>query len=528
MAMYAQRGPDRSMIQAFRGAAKSWISAVIALRWLYIWPDDNVVVISAAKQRSDAFTQFCLRLIEEIPALAKLRPREGQRRSMVGFDVGPSRANQTPSMVSIGISGMMTGNRADLLIADDVEIPNNSETVTLREKLAERVKEFDALLKPGGKILYLGTPQSEDSIYRRLPERGFDLRIWPILYPDEKQIAAYGGNLAPSLAAALERKPSLVGRSTEPTRFTDSHISKLQLSYGRQGFSLQFMLDPRLSDMDLYPLRMSDLMVHSLDFSVAPERLIWTSDPEHVIADLPNVGFRGDNLYAALMLKETRHLPYTGVVMAVDPGGRGKDETAYAVVSSLNGMLFLLDSGGFQGYDESTMSALASVAKRFGVNEVVIEPNFGDGMFQALANPVFQRIYPCKLTESERSTGQKERRICDVLEPVITSHRLVVHRDLLKRDFESTMSRPPELQQRYRLFFQLTRITRERGALVNDDRLDALALAVAYWQKAVSREVEKAARERLERDQMREIEAFVRSHKKGGPVSRFRNLCPHG
>lgn len=32
-----------------------------------------------------------------------------------------------------------------------------------------------------------------------------------------------------------------------------------------------------------------------------------------------------------------------------------------------------------------------------------------------------------------------------------------------------------------RMFYQMTRITKERGALKHDDRLDALAMAVAYW-----------------------------------------------
>jgi hypothetical protein len=34
---------------------------------------------------------------------------------------------------------------------------------------------------------------------------------------------------------------------------------------------------------------------------------------------------------------------------------------------------------------------------------------------------------------------------------------------------------------------------RERGALANDDRLDALAIAVSYWVEHMARDTEKAA-----------------------------------
>ena len=41
---------------------------------------------------------------------------------------------------------------ADEIIADDVEVPNNSFTQPMRDKLSEAVKEFEAILKPNGKL----------------------------------------------------------------------------------------------------------------------------------------------------------------------------------------------------------------------------------------------------------------------------------------------------------------------------------------------------------------------------------------
>ena len=75
-------------------------------------------------------------------------------------------------------------------------------------------------------------------------------------------------------------------------------------------------------------------------------------------------------------------IPYSGSVLSIDPSGRGKDETGYAVVKMLNGQLYVPDAGGIKGgYDEKTLKQLVAIAKDNKVNKVVIESNFGDGMF---------------------------------------------------------------------------------------------------------------------------------------------------
>ena len=204
IAHYLQHGPRRKVIQAFRGVGKSWITTAYAVWRLYCNPDMKIMVVSASKQASDNFSVFALQLINGMPELRHLAPRADQRSAKVQFDVGPARESKDPSLRSLGITGQLTGSRADLIIPDDIEVPNNSQTQQMREKLAEAVKEFDAILKPGGEITFLGTPQCEQSIYNILPQRGYDIRIWPARFPDEKQLAAYGDRLAPMIRKQLE------------------------------------------------------------------------------------------------------------------------------------------------------------------------------------------------------------------------------------------------------------------------------------------------------------------------------------
>ena len=121
-----------------------------------------------------------MKIIHDIPVLQDLIPKNDQRFSKIAFDVGPAPAAHAPSVKSLGISSQLTGSRADIIIADDIEVPNNSATQGMRDKLDEQVKEFEAIIKPldTSRILFLGTPQCEDSIYNKLRERGYDARIW--------------------------------------------------------------------------------------------------------------------------------------------------------------------------------------------------------------------------------------------------------------------------------------------------------------------------------------------------------------
>ena len=173
--------------------------------------------------------------------------------------------------------------------------------------------------------------------------------------------------------------------------------------------------------------------------------------------------------------------------MFIDPSGRGADETGWAVTKHLMGNIFLMDAGGSKaGYSPEALETLAMKAKEHQVKVIQIESNFGDGMFAQLLRPILARVYPCTIEEI-RSTSQKEARIIETLEPVMASHRLVVDPRVIEEDYKTSADEP-----KFGLFYQLTRLTKERGSLAKDDRLDAVALAVAYWTEAMSRDQNKA------------------------------------
>lgn len=514
LAEYMQNGPKRSVIMAFRGVGKSWICSAYVVHQLLLDPSLNILVVSASKNRADDFSTFTLKIIHDIPILQELIPSENQRFSKIAFDVGPAPAAHAPSVKSLGISSQLTGSRADIIVADDIEVPNNSATQGMRDKLDEQVKEFEAIIKPldTSRILFLGTPQCEDSIYNKLRDRGYNARIWPSEYPDESAITNhYGDDLAPFIADSTT--PETTGTTTEPLRFSDIDLEERKMSYGRTGYALQFMLNPRLSDADRYPLKINDLIVMDVDVDLAPEKVIWSSDPENANKDLPNVGLRADRFHRPNKTVGDM-IPYTGSVMSIDPSGRGKDETGYAVVKMLNGQLFVPDAGGIKGgYDQQTLQQLVGIAKHNKVNQIVIESNFGDGMFMELIKPLFRTTYPVSI-EEVRHNKQKELRIVDVLEPVMNAHRLIFDPSVVTLDYKSSLSYPIEQQTRYMLFYQLSRITREKNSLVHDDRLDALSIAVGYWVQQMAADVNQNIVDRKQELLQQELDKFIDSFHK--------------
>jgi len=504
----------RKIIEAFRGVGKSWITSAFVCWRLLINPQEKILVVSASKQRADDFSIFTKRLLGEMEILQHLAPNDDQRNSNIAFDVAPSRASHAPSVKSVGVTGQMTGSRASLIIADDVESANNSATQTQREKLSETIKEFEAILTPDptSEIIYLGTPQTEESIYNLLAERGYKQQIWTARYPkDAKQLASYGPKLAPYVADRWTEDNAWT--PVDPDRFDDNDLSERETSYGRSGFALQFMLDTTLSDQDKYPLKLSDLIVMDIDRDKCPVKVAWGSRTEEVIRDLPNVGFTGDRFHKPLYISDEWQ-EYAGTVMSIDPAGRGKDNTGYAIVKQLNGMLYVVDAGGLPGgYSPEALTDIAKKAKEHNVNEIIIESNFGDGMFSSLLKPILSKIYPVSINPDEvRHNTQKEMRIIDSLEVIMNSHRLVVDKSLVIKDGRGE-------NKNHQLFYQMTRLTRQRGALLHDDAIDALAIACKYWTEALERDSDTALDDYKEEWRENELRKFMESAGQLGATS---------
>jgi hypothetical protein len=509
IAQYLQNGPKRLQIQAFRGLGKSWIAAAFVLWTLWNDRDKKILVISASKQRADDFTIFTQKCILEFDWLAHLRPMDDdQRWSRVSFDVAGCRPAQAPSVKSVGITGQITGSRADLIVFDDVEVPANSATDFMREKLLQLVTEGESVLTPkaDSRIVFLGTPQTTFTIYRTLRERNYRPFVWPARYP--KDLTGYEEVLAPQLVRDLERD-GLDALRWSPTdsRFSEINLLEREQSMSRSNFMLQFMLDTSLSDALKFPLKLSDFSVLPLDLEKGPSDLVWGADKETLL-DLPAVALPGDRWHRPKTVSE--YTSWGQTIIAVDPSGRGKDETVAVVLSQINGYLFVRDIFANQdGYSDSTLCEILRRAKKYKATLCLIESNFGDGAVMELMKKHAIEMKIGLAFEEVRATTRKEDRIIDTLEPILNQHRLVIDQRLIEWDYRSNGDMAPEERLPRMLMYQLTRMCREKGAVKHDDRVDALALGVKYFQDILAISAKEAQIEQKRTEWNRMMTAFI-------------------
>ena len=503
IADYLQHGPKRLQIQAFRGVGKSWITGAFVLWVLFNDPEKKIMIISASKERADNMSIFLQKLIIETPWLSHLRPKSDDARwSRISFDVLCS-PHQAPSVKSVGITGQLTGSRADLMILDDIEVPGNSMTEMMREKLLQLCTEAESILTPkdDSRIMYLGTPQTTFTIYRKLAERNYRPFVWPARVP--RKLSNYEGLIAPQLQEDIDNGAE-AWDVTDPDRFSSDDLLEREAAMGRSNFMLQFMLDTSLSDAEKFPLKMADLVVTSVNPSSCPDSIVWCSDPKNVLKELPTVGLPGDYFYSP-MQQQGEWLPYAETICSVDPSGRGTDETAAAYISQRNGFLYLHEVRAYRdGYSDNTLLDILRGCKKFGVTKLVVETNFGDGIVAELFKKHLQQTKQGIDVEEIRANVRKEDRIIDTLEPILNQHRLVVDKSVIEWDYKSNKDEAPEKRLMYMLFYQMSRMCREKGAVKHDDRLDALAQGVKYFTDAfgISAQEEINSRKRDEWNQM--------------------------
>jgi hypothetical protein len=178
--------------------------------------------------------------------------------------------------------------------------------------------------------------------------------------------------------------------------------------------------------------------------------------------------------------------PYAETICSVDPSGRGTDETAAAYISQRNGFLYLHQMRAYKdGYSDNTLLDILRGCRRFKVTKLVIETNFGDGIVAELFKKHLQQTKQGIDVEEVRANVRKEDRIIDALEPILNQHRLVVDRSVIDWDYNSNKDAAPEERLLYMLFYQMSRMCREKGAVKHDDRLDCLAQGVKYFTDAM-------------------------------------------
>jgi len=383
-------------------------------------------------------------------------------------------------------------------------------TEMMREKLLQLCTEAESILTPknDSRIMYLGTPQTVFTVYRKLAERNYRPFVWPSRYPRKGKLSQYEGLLAPQIVEDIENGVK-DWDVTDPDRFDNEDLLEREAAMGRSNYMLQFQLDTSLSDAEKFPLKMADLVVTSVNPDTAPESVIWCSDPSNVIRELPTVGLPGDYFYSPMRLVGEWD-SYSERICSVDPSGRGADETAAAYLSQRNGFIYLHEMRSYRdGYSDGTLLDIIRGCRKYGVTKLLIESNFGDGIVAELFKKHLINTQQHIDIEETRANVRKEDRIIDSLEPVLNQHRLIVDKSVIEWDYSSNKDAAPEQRLLYMLFYQMSRMCREKGAVRHDDRLDCLSQGVQYYTDALSISAHEAMKTRKREDWNSLLEDFL-------------------
>ena len=526
IAEFMETGPRLRMVMAQRGEAKSTLAALYAVWRLVQRPASKVLIVSGGETQASEVATLVIRIIMRWDILEYLRPdkSEGDKTSVEGFDVHymlRDKVDKSPSVACIGVTAQLQGKRADLLIADDVETTKNGLTMTQRAHLRLLTQEFSSICTHGD-ILYLGTPQSKDSVYNTLPGRGYLVRIWPGRYPNDEELEKYGDRLAPILAERLAANPACrtgggidgtKGRPTDPQRYSEEALCEKELDQGPEGFQLQYMLDTSLLDAMRQQLKLSDLIVANFDWEQVPEIIPFQADPSNLVplsADFPIPMTR---MYYPASTKGVSFGALTNKMMYIDPAGGGSDELGFACSGALGPYIHALDVGGLKGgLTDENGKKLVERLLYYRIPYVKCESNMGAGLFEINLRAILasaalnDRDYDAVEREflktvgvvGEYSTNQKEKRIISRLVGAMQRHRVIVHKQVFASDILYGKQHSMDKRHDYSLWTQISNITTDRNSLVKDDRLEAFAGAVFHHKSVLLEDETRAAQARQE------------------------------
>lgn len=525
IAEFMQSGPRLRMVMAQRGEAKTTLAALYAVWRIIHKPSTRVLIVSAGEDNSSQTSTLIVRLIMQWEILECIRPdrQAGDKTGTDAFDVHYSLKglDRSPSVSCVGINSNLPGRRADLLIPDDVESNKNGLSATQRAKLLHDTKEFSSICTHGD-ILYLGTPQSKDSIYNTLQGRGFMIRIWPGRYPavyqDQKgevidEAEKYGTRLAPLIARDMLENPNLKtgggidgtrGQPSDPERYTDEDLIEKYLDKGPEDFQLQYMLDTSLVDAMRQQLRLSDLINANFSPDLLPERVMWQASSSLLVPDVEQADFPalGAKMYYAAPLEGITTFSPKDVFMFMDPAGGGGDEIGYGIGCAIGAYIHVLDCGGLLGgLTPANEKEIMRLVKDYKVTRIKCEKNMGHGLFCNAIRSIFMNSEDMKhaaayVGEGEYSSNQKEKRIIDSLVSPMQRHKVVIHRAVWESDRRCNLQYGEAERSSRSVWFQMANITTDRDSLPHDDRLEALAGVVREFKHVIVQDEAKAEEKR--------------------------------
>lgn len=446
--------PER-VLMVFRGAAKSTIYAIWKAYGLYRDRTKVSLIWAADDKLATKLTRDTLNVLRHHPLCAGMLPRKPGAQS---FWVHGATDARNPSMEAVGVNSNATGSRANDLDFDDIEVPKNIKTPEARLNLRMRIDDSAHIAVPGSQATFIGTPHTHDSIYTELEEGGAAMLKIPLFelatrydkdntertrYPIGFEPAADGLYVMAGIHKfarllvegrdyrvdgddiVFERAPrvgvlDIYSACAWPERFTREDIEKRRRRTRTiNGWDSQYQLAAKpLEEIRLNPEKIipydCELEVRHANGGIS----LWLGDAKIVGASFrwdPASGkLRSDVSAAALVLQDETGRRYIHKVEQL----LGE----VAKFDDINGKRIV---GG-------QVWQLCDLIETCQIPRLVIETNGIGGFAPAVMKAALkQRRLQCGVKE-EQSVENKNKRILEALEPVLTSAGMLwAHVDVL-------------------------------------------------------------------------------------------------
>lgn len=399
-------GDRRLLLLCFRSAGKSTLIGMFCAWLLLNRPDLRILILSAEYDLAKKMVRNVKNIVERHPLTYDLIPDRVLQWASDQFTVQRSLVLRDPSLLARGVTSNITGSRADIVICDDVEVPNTCRTHAKREQLKDRLHEINYVLVPGGLQLYAGTPHSLNSIYSEVPR--------------EPEAQVFLNDFNRLVIPLLDER----GETRWPERFPKSCIEEIKRRTGPAKFQSQMMLRP--SENDDVRLNPSDLVRYDDDIICRQSngRILLTIGGHKMISAMgwwdPSYGSpnRGDASVVA-------------AVFVDDDGGYWLQDIRYLVHDPLQR----------DDVDEATQLCrqVVDFARELYLPSITIETN-GLGRFLPAMLQREMGIQGCGCRVLEHASHQsKDQRILDAFDPVLAAGALRAHAQVWRTPFIDEM-----------------------------------------------------------------------------------------
>ena len=415
----------RLLLMAFRSCGKSTIGGLFACWLLFQNPDLRILVMAAESALAGKMVRQVKRILERHPLSKHLKPAQADQWASDRFTVNRNAELRDPSVLARGITSNITGARADLILCDDVEVPNTSDTAEKRENLRDRLQELTYVLAPDGVMLYIGTPHTYHSIYADLPRLE--------LGEEHAFLEGYDRLLIP-----IENE---AGESAWPQRYSAEDIARIKTQTGPNKFASQMLLQP-------VNIAEGRLDADALQFYDAAHNYV----PELRRMEIGNTPMISASAYWDPALGNSKDSSVLAIVFSDADGGRYLHHLEYLKINAAS------------ADDEATQQCrtIAQLAKRYMLPFVTIETNGIGRMLPNILRREMKTVNAACTVREKHNARPKDLRILEGFDALLAARRLHIHRSVLKTPFIAEMKEwRPELSN------------------PKDDGLDAVAGALA-------------------------------------------------